>query len=191
MIINICSCTAISNVKGSSNFDIYLDRQFRPTRIPVKHWTPRHKRITTTPESESDKSTCDFLNSFASIFLLLSQAPPQVLATTRWPGLAEHIAVQYFFVVWRWKYRLNDWWLLGNYLGQGWPSCPPQCSSIRAAGNGPHGLVTFGAETPPPSDVRLVVGRLALLGDDPVCEMVSSGQPETTQFSFLIYFVIF
>ena len=91
IIMNICSCTAISNVKGSSNFDIYLDRQFRPTWIPVKHWTQKHKRITTTPESESDKSTCDFLNSIASIFfdiLPLSQAPPQVLATTRWPGVS-------------------------------------------------------------------------------------------------------
>ena len=46
------------------------------------------------------------------------------------------------------------------------------CSAMGAAGNGPHGLVTFGAEKPPPSDVTLVVGRPPLHGDDLVGEMV-------------------
>ena len=51
-------------------------------------------------------------------------------------------------------------------------------------------LLTFGAETPPPSDVRLVVGRPPLHGENLVDEIVCSGQPETTQFSNLISYYI-
>ena len=51
-------------------------------------------------------------------------------------------------------------------------------------------LLTFGAETPPPSDVRLVVGRPPLHGYDLVGGMVCSGQPETIQFSNLICYII-